>query len=72
MFGLVCATALAAWMVWWVFDGAMGLRRNVKAARESGLQWFLSRELRFLLFFFFLGELRVWFEGDSASFSLLR
>ncbi|KAI4105196.1 MAG: hypothetical protein LQ339_003527 [Xanthoria mediterranea] len=45
MFGLVYATALAAlaaWLAWAVIDAVMGLRRNIKAARESGLRWFVA------------------------------
>lgn len=45
MFGLICATALAAWILWLVFDGVRELRRNMKAARESGLTWIIAREL---------------------------
>ena len=47
MFGLVYATALtalAAWLAWAVIDAVMGLRRNIKAARESGLRWFVARK----------------------------
>ncbi|KAL8756235.1 MAG: hypothetical protein Q9199_003085, partial [Rusavskia elegans] len=46
MFGLVYATAFAAfaaWLAWFVVDVVMGLRRNVKAARESGLRWIVAR-----------------------------
>lgn len=47
MFGLVYATALAAlaaWLAWAVIDAVVGLRRNIKAARESGLRWFVARK----------------------------
>lgn len=45
MFGLLCASAFAAWLLWVVLEGVKGLRRNVKAAKESGLTWFVAREL---------------------------
>ncbi|KAI4239524.1 MAG: hypothetical protein LQ349_000284 [Xanthoria aureola] len=41
MFGLVYGTALAAlaaWLAWAVIGAVIGLRRNIKAARESGLR----------------------------------
>ena len=50
MFGLLCATAFAAWVLWFVFDAVRGLRRNLEAARQSGLEWIVARG-----FFFFLG-----------------
>ncbi|KAL8737513.1 MAG: hypothetical protein Q9181_001613 [Wetmoreana brouardii] len=59
MFGLLCATAFVAWSVWYVFDAARGFRRNLKAARESGLEWvaapqfiggLLALPLSFILF----------------------
>lgn len=56
MFGLVYATALtalAAWLAWAVIDAVMGLRRNIKAARESGLRWFVARKF-FLVGFSYL------------------
>lgn len=45
MFGRLFATAFAACIVWFVFVGVTGLRKNVKAARESGLPWFIARKL---------------------------
>ena len=57
MFGFLCATVFMGWLVWFVVDAVMGLRRNVKAARESGLKWFVARKLdEFSFSSFVLGE----------------
>ncbi|KAL8888647.1 MAG: hypothetical protein Q9215_003956 [Flavoplaca cf. flavocitrina] len=42
MFGLLCATAFAASLAWFMVSAAIGLRKNVKAAKESGLQCVLD------------------------------
>lgn len=61
MFGLLCVTALAACLLWFAIDAVKGLRRNMKAARESGLEWFIAREfVEIFLIFFLFG---VWYRG---------
>lgn len=44
MFGLLCATAFAASLAWFIVSATIGLRKNIKAAKESGLQWFVARK----------------------------
>ena len=48
MFGLVCATTFVAWLAWIIVSAVLGLRRNMQAARESGLQWFVARKSQLL------------------------
>ncbi|KAI4202259.1 MAG: hypothetical protein LQ350_002643 [Teloschistes chrysophthalmus] len=42
MLGQLCATAFAACLIWFTIAAATGLRRNLKAARESGLNYFIA------------------------------
>lgn len=44
MLGLLCATAFAACLIWFAFAAARGLRRNLKAAQESGLNYLIARK----------------------------
>lgn len=44
MFPQLFTAVLAAWAVWFIFDGVRGFRKNAKAARESGLPWIIARK----------------------------
>ena len=49
MFGQLFVTVLAAGFIWFVVDTAVGLRKNIKAAKASGLEWIITRKFYCLL-----------------------